>query len=115
MNDLKYQRNTALERIKAAKARKTTPEGMKCFEHITIPVPLSDLFKADDNALTAVYQMRKTIAETIIATINQPLIDFTRAYMEENQINDCYIVDKEFLESAILHELERRIENGTIH
>ena len=85
---------------------KTTEESP--LRHIEISDPLSDLqFSIDKNIYTITQKIQAQIADLSEKAIVQAIIDFAK----EQGYTDLYLIDKEFIMSAILHEIERR-KNG---
>ena len=85
---------------------KTTEESP--LRHIKISDPFSNLqYSIDKNIYTITQKVQAQITDLSEKAIVQAIIDFAK----EQGYTDLYLIDKEFIISAILHEIERR-KNG---
>lgn len=73
--------------------------------HIEISDPLSNLqYSIDKNIYTITQKIQAQIADLSEKAIVQAIIDFAK----EQGYTDLFLIDEEFIKSAILHEIERR-------
>lgn len=61
-------------------------------------------YNADDESLL----IKHKIVSKIIDTTDKMLVDSMIKFAEENGYTDLYLIDKDFLQSAILNEIQRR-------
>ena len=59
-----------------------------------------------------VYKIRQSLAVQMVNMADKLILKNIIAYAKEVGITDLYLLDKEFVRTALLHEVERRRENN---
>lgn len=82
--------------------------GVKPINHLNLKVP-TPIFSEDDTGNFSVNYTNKILAE-VIDTTDKAIVDAIVKEATAQGVNDLFLIDKEFIMSAIKHEMIRRKE-----
>lgn len=92
------------------KAYKISKESVdKVFPQRTLmhlPLYPNDIIDTHDSVAT----LHKKIMAQIVDTTDRAICEAIREYAYKQGVTDIYLIDEEFIKSAIMHEVERRKE-----
>lgn len=69
-----------------------------------VPLDLNEIFKCENEVM----KITRKIEVDVVNTIEQEFVDAIVKAADEAGVTDLYLIDKEFIVSAIQHEKERR-------
>ena len=69
-----------------------------------IPLYLDDIIDTHGSVAT----LHKKIMAQVVDITNRAICEAIRKYAYEQGVTDIYLIDEDFIKSAIMHEIERR-------